>query len=441
MKKINIYNFITALEAILQYKTRSALTSLGIICGVASVIAMIAIGRGAEEEIISKMKLLGTNNIVIKPLTKQKIKEAENENSESDKDISKKKKSFSPGLTMKDMKVIRETMPYIKSICSEIVKETKAVRNGFHKSVKLVGVENSYFDINNFDFFSGRPFNDDNTTMAREVCIIGSSVKTKFFPTSDPIGGKIKCGDKWLTVTGVLKPKNLSKENISSLGIRDYNMDIYIPISTMLLRYENRALVTKRDVGNDDEAKIENPNQLDRIIVSVTETKYMSKVAEVLSRMLNRLHNKVNDYEIVVPQLLLEQEQSTQRIFKSVLIAIAAISLIVGGIGIMNIMLASVMERTKEIGIRMALGALKKDILIQFLSESVTISLFGGIFGIISGVVLSHLIEGLFEIQTIISFLSIIVSFIVSITIGIAFGLWPAWKAAKQDPITSLRYE
>jgi putative ABC transport system permease protein len=225
----------------------------------------------------------------------------------------------------------------------------------------------------------------------------------------------------------------------------------------MLLRYRNRAQVTQRDIEvasqtfdadqSDDNqnaqvrAERTNINQLDRIIVRVNEAQAVPAVAEVMQRMLERRHNDVVDYEIVIPQLLLEQERRTRTIFNIVLGAIASISLIVGGIGIMNIMLASVLERTREIGVRRALGATQKDILTQFLSEALLISIAGGVAGIILGFVLSVGIERIADITTIVSPLSVFLAFGVSFAVGLAFGATPAWRAAQKDPVLCLRYE
>jgi putative ABC transport system permease protein len=293
------------------------------------------------------------------------------------------------------------------------------------------------------------------------VCVIGSGVKAKFFPTEDAIGKQIKCGAVWLTVIGMLKERRISEQSIQRLGIRDYNMDVYIPLETMLLRYRNRGLVTARDIqksaaafdeDSGDPAKKEeedesearerkNYHQLDRIIVRLTDPQYSSPAADVLARMLERRHNTVVDVEITIPELLLKQEQRTKTIFNIVLGAIASISLIVGGIGIMNIMLASILERIREIGVRRALGATQQDIILQFLSEAVTISLAGGLIGIALGVVMSIAIEKASGIVTIISFAAALLAFGVSVAIGLIFGFLPARRAAQQDPVDCLRYE
>jgi putative ABC transport system permease protein len=281
-------------------------------------------------------------------------------------------------------------------------------------------------------------------------------VRTRFFTSVDPIGQPLKVGNGWVTVVGVLADRKLAGQNSQKLGIRDANLDVYIPLTTMLLRFRNRGEVTQRDieaassrfnvdpnavVDPDAQAERTNFNQLDRIIVRVKDAALVPGVADVTRRMLGRRHNTVIDYEITVPELLLKQEQHTKDIFNVVLGAIASISLIVGGIGIMNIMLASILERIKEIGVRRALGATQKDILFQFLSEAVLISVAGGTAGIIVGVAISYGIEHFAAIKTVVSFASVAVAFGVSCAVGLAFGIVPAHRAAQQDPITCLRYE
>jgi len=288
--------------------------------------------------------------------------------------------------------------------------------------------------------------------------VIGYDVRSKFFAGEDPIGKKIKVGHLWLTVVGVLKKRELSTENIESLGIRNYNLDVFSPATTVLLRFKNRALVTKQDIGGSSSTVFfgggmmvtssssskggdGNYNQLDKLIVRVSDTKFSVSIAEVLSRMLKRRHNNVVDFEIIVPEQLLQQEQRTKRIFNIVLSSIASISLIVGGIGIMNIMLASVVERYREIGVRMAVGAQKKDIELQFLTEALTISITGGVLGIILGMVFSVAIEATADIATIVTPISIFISFGVALLIGVVFGFFPAKRAAQQDPVHALRHE
>lgn len=445
-------NLYIAIEAVFANKMRSILTALGIIFGVAAVISMLAIGNGAQEEILEQIKLVGVNNIVIEPIIEQ------TEENLAESSTGKEKKKFSPGLSLKDVEAISEVVPSIQSASPEIVLETYIIKNGVRRSAKLVGVEPSYFELTSFRLSKGKMFNDQQLIKGSPVCIIGKSIQTKFFPTEDPIGKSIKCGPNWLEIIGVLEERIISESSIAKLGIRDFNMDVYTPIKSVLIRYENRDLVTKSMLdksstisrgrffiaASDDEEETKAPinyHQIDKLVVQVAETDLLNPIAEIISRVLERRHFEVIDYQITIPELLLKQQQRTNQIFNFVLGAIAGISLLVGGIGIMNIMLASVMERIKEIGLRLALGAKKEDIVTQFLFEAVMISITGGIIGIIFGVVLAMLVSRFAEIPTIITFTSVLLSFGVAATVGLIFGITPAKRAAEQDPITSLRYE
>ena len=435
-------NFNIALEAVLTNKLRSLLTGLGIIFGVAAVIAMMAIGSGAQEEILEQIKLVGVNNIVITPIVEQE--ETQLEEGESDEG---KEKNLSPGLSMLDSRSIENIIPGINKISPEIILDTYIIKNALRRSAKLVGVENNYFELSGFELYAGKFFNEDHIQYGKPVCIIGKSIKSKFFSKEDPIGKKIKVGNHWLKVIGVLEERHISKKSISNLGIRDYNMDVYAPLKTVLIRYENRALVTEAAIklfnrsDPEEREKFPNYHQLDRLVIQVGETDQLNAVAQVISKILKRRHNEVVDYEITIPELLLKQQQRTKSIFNFVLGAIAGISLLVGGIGIMNIMLASVLERIKEIGLRMSIGAKKADIAYQFLMEAVMISVSGGLVGVILGSIIAVSVSELAEIPTILSISSIILSFGVAVTVGVIFGYTPAKRAANQDPITSLRYE
>ncbi|MEM7655932.1 MAG: ABC transporter permease [Bacteroidota bacterium] len=437
------YNFLIGLEALWQNLLRAVLTSLGIVFGVASVIAMLAIGRGAKEEILSRMDALGVNNIIVNPIIQQEEGDLEEEGDVEDNQPVR----FTPGLTLADAQSLLE-LPFVEDVSPEVVLESMVVRNARKRSVKLVGVTNAYFEDSSFELVEGKSFQPVHQEQARPVCVIGYGIKTRFFPTEEPIGKQIKCGKHWMTVIGVLEPRNISREVRNELGIRNYDLDVYIPIQTVLLRYVNRASVTRvsleraaRD-NDDDEAESRPPanyHQLDRLVVRVADTRYMYQLAEVIQRMLQRRHNYVVDFEIIVPEMLLKQKQETTDMLNLVLGAIASISLLVGGIGIMNIMLASVLERIREIGLRLALGATKRDVILQFMSEAVIISLTGGILGIILGVSLSLIIEALADIDTVISGASVLLAFFVSVAVGLLFGIYPAVQAAKQDPVVSLR--
>jgi putative ABC transport system permease protein len=293
-------------------------------------------------------------------------------------------------------------------------------------------------------------FNQEQLKDGKSVCIIGPSINSKIFPMEDPIGKEIKCGQIWLKVIGVLRKRAMNQAAVEDLGISDYNNSIYAPIQTLLLRFKDRSLITSSSLRgggsyyggySDGGPGGSTTNQIDKIVVQVRESVQIGPTTEILNRMMKRRHGGVDDFEIKVPELLLKQEQRTKDIFNIVLGAIASISLIVGGIGIMNIMLASVMERIKEIGIRQAIGARKKDIVLQFLSEATLISITGGLIGILLGIGISRIIMEITGILTIVSPVSIIISFGVSASVGIIFGYMPSQRAAKQDPVESLRHE
>jgi putative ABC transport system permease protein len=446
-----------AVESIVSNKLKSMLTALGIIFGVAAVIAMLAIGKGAKQEIMEQMKMVGVNNIIINPVIPDKAS--------STSEGEKQQKKFSRGLNLLDVEAIRETLPSVKRISPEISFNSTAMLNGVKYTAKLVGVSNDYFHLYNLPLVGGAFFNSYQEENGIQVCIIGANIRAKFFSKIDPLGQYIKFNGIWLKVIGVLQKTNVSLTGFEEKGVNVYNDNIYIPIQTMLLRYQNRALlntklvseassmqffgggpgggmgrvvVSSSDASSDTES---NYNQLDRIVVQVTETEQLQPTTEILSRMLNRRHTGVKDFEITVPELLLKQQQRTKDIFNVVLGAIASISLIVGGIGIMNIMFASVMERIKEIGTRMAIGAKKMDIVVQFLSEAVLISVSGGFIGVFFGVIMAKLIEQVAGIMTIVSFFSVFIAFGVSAAVGVIFGYSPAKRASEKDPIESLRHE
>ena len=444
---IHILNI--AFEAMVANRFRSILTALGIIFGVAAVISMLAIGSGAKQEILEQIKLVGVNNIVITPASAMESTSA-GEEDQGDK----VKQKFSPGLTLKDALSIQTIVPTVSRISPEVVYETYILKDGKQKQARLTGVTPDFFEIYNLNLSKGTLFNENHLTGAAPVCIIGPSIKARFFAKEDPVNKYIKCGNIWLKVIGILENRIVSEGSSENLGITDYNNSIYAPIQTVLLRYRDRSVVSSSSLRSgtyfmgDAVVSVSSggttggeDNQLDKIVVQVKESDQLIPTTKILEKMLFRRHASVSDFEIRVPELLLKQQQRTKDIFNIVLGAIASISLIVGGIGIMNIMLASVMERTKEIGIRMATGATRRDIIIQFLAEAIMISVTGGLIGIILGIVLSKIIMELTDILTIISPASIFISFGVSAAVGILFGYMPARKAARQNPVESLRYE
>ncbi|MDT8393308.1 MAG: ABC transporter permease [Bacteroidales bacterium] len=443
-----------AIDAVLANKFRSILTALGIIFGVAAVIAMMAIGNGARQEILEQIKMVGVNNIMITPIL-------DNSAASSNEDEGKSMKGkYSPGLTLKDARSIAEIIPTVMRVSPEVSYETYIINSGIRKKATLKGVTPDFFHVYSLPLQDGEMFNDIQLQNGSPVCIIGPTIKSRFFPAENPIGKYIKCGNIWLKVVGILESMKMAAGTSEDLGISDYNNNIYAPLQTVLLRYKDRSVIDKRDIGGGGGGEVvvrhgavvsstfsggsneeTNKNQLDKIVVQVDKSENLNATTSLLKKMMLRRHEEIPDFEITVPELLLKQEQRTKDIFNIVLGVIASISLLVGGIGIMNIMLASVMERIREIGVRRATGATRRDIIAQFLTEATLISITGGFIGIILGVTFAKLITEFTGILTIISLLSIVVSFGVSAAIGITFGYMPSRKAANQNPVESLRHE
>ncbi len=441
------HDIVIATEAIVANKIKSILTALGIIFGVAAVISMLAIGNGAEQEILEQIKMVGVNNIIVTPSTVEPNGEKGNSATGDDNEGGKK---FSKGLTMSDLRAITEVVPTIAKMSPVISCNYSVIIDGKSKPVVLEGIGVSYFDIFNIQLERGTKINESQELNGLPVCIIGNNIKNEFFKQEDPIGKQIKVGQIWLTVLGIVEKRDFTASASDEMGISSSDNKIFIPAQTLLLRFKNKGLIRADEVeksnsrmnannqtANNDDNK--DYNQLSKIIVQVKETEQLAQTANLIKRMLFRRHSGLYDFEVSIPELLLKQQQRTKNIFNIVLGAIAGISLIVGGIGIMNIMLASVLERIREIGVRQAIGASQKDIVAQFLAESTLISIAGGIIGILLGVALSRVITAIFDIKTIVSLFSIVIAFGVSALVGISFGYLPAKKAAEKDPVESLR--
>ncbi len=443
-------NFSQALHIILTNKVRTFLTALGIIFGVAAVISMLAIGNGAEKEILSQLELVGVNNIVVTPIPDIE----EGDLSEDDEGTSENKR-FSKGLDILDVNSIRKNVPSVSRLSPEILMETYVTSKGIQSSIKLIGVTSEFFSTSNITIESGKNFSRVQTANAMPVCIIGKKIEKKLFTGESALGKKIKVKDVWLQVIGVIEEKLITEKAQENLGIRDLNLDVYIPIKTFLVRYKDRKIIVDK-VDDDDGGFVffdgnnngpkkriprGNYHQIDKLTIQVENSEKLNATADLVSRMLKRRHNGMVDFEISIPIQLLKQQQKTKQIFNVVLSIIAGISLLIGGIGIMNIMLASVLERTKEIGIIRAIGATQQDVILQFLSESVLISIGGGIIGIFLGILSAYIIEIATGIETILSIGSIALSFFVATAIGLIFGIAPAKSAAKKSPIEAIRYE
>lgn len=437
----NLFNFQIALDSVMVNKLRGILTALGIVFGVAAVITMLAIGSGAKKYILDQMKLIGTNNIVFEHRSADDVEGSSEETtaagatSENQNQLDK----WAPGMSINDISAIKKSTPSVDLISPEIINETKAIFNGKILDVRCVGVSNAFFELNALETNRGMLFATEHFSQGKAVCVIGKNIETKLFSGVNPIGKSIKCGNSYFTVIGILDRRIATRETLNALGVRDYNSDIFIPLEVSLTRFGDRSRIRKDDVGRNSDDQEGEMHQIDRLVVRVTDSKYLQATADVISRMLKRRHMGQVDFSVEIPELLLQQEQKTQDIFNLVLAVIAGISLLVGGIGIMNIMLASVYERIKEIGLRRSMGATSKDIVKQFLFEAMLVSVIGGIIGILLGVGAAKGISQAADIPTTISWWSILLSFGVAASIGLIFGIFPARKAAKLDPINALR--
>jgi putative ABC transport system permease protein len=407
-------NIRLALRGLIDHKFRSFLTMLGIIFGVASVITMLSIGEGAKREAIAKYQDLGVKNIIVR------------EKKMSDDELEEVRVKFSPGLSMQDAAVIKEIVPGVISIAcqAEINSDVKYTDRSVKSTV--IGITPEFVKMMNYSADKGNFIMEVHQNKELKVCVLGAGVATGLFRNEDPIGKLIKIEDQWLEVIGVLKSKTLFTETVGELAARDLNTDIYIPLSTFLNRFtpENELA-----------------SQIQQITVQMDNSNRLVESSKLIGAILQRHHFNNEDYNIVIPYELLKQEEKERQIYNFLLGAIAAISLLVGGIGIMNIMLATVMERTREIGIRRAVGARKKDIMSQFVSEAVAISITGGLIGIILGISLSLTVSLFTDIQTVIQPYSVFIAFGFSVLVGISFGYLPAKNAANLKPVDSIRYE
>jgi putative ABC transport system permease protein len=291
----------------------------------------------------------------------------------------------------------------------------------------LYGVDPVYARIAGLHVMEGRFFNQDEENHAAPVCVLGAAARSNLYGASDPVGQYVKANETWFRVIGVASPQLSAQTEIAGLPTQDLNNIIYVPLHSALLRLEDNY----SDVRDE----------IDGIYLSVRESADMGSAAQVVRAILDSSHHAAGDFSVVVPAELLAEQRRTERLFNAVMVAIASISLLVGGIGIMNIMLASILERTREIGVRRAVGARQSDIIRQFVVEAVLISFVGGSFGIVFGFIMSRVIAWLAGWSTIVTASSILLAFIVSITVGLVFGIYPAIKAARLDPVEAIRYE
>jgi len=403
-------------SSLLAHKLRSLLTMLGMIFGVGAVVAMLSITAGAEKQMMSFIDELGVNNIIVEA------------HEAVDNNELQQVRAISPGLTFRDFRAISENVQGLEAITPrKRFKPQRVLPKTTQEPPVLIGVLPNFIEINSLKLVAGRFFNDEDNRRSAPVCVLGETAKVNLLGFDDAIGKYVKVNDIWLQVVGVLTPQSSSDTDVEGVQALNRNNMVIAPLNTVMRRFEDNNSWLK--------------DEIDGIYIRVTSGTDSIETANVVRAILSATHKDAGDFTVVVPAGLLEERRRTQFIFKVVMICIAGISLLVGGIGIMNIMLATVLERTREIGIRRAIGARQGDIIRQFLTEAVLISIVGGLIGIGFGFTLSRLIATAAGWSTVVTTSSIVIAFGVSVFIGLLFGIYPAVQAAKLDPIEAIRYE
>jgi putative ABC transport system permease protein len=405
------------LASLFAHKLRSLLTMLGMIFGVGAVVAMLSITAGAQKQMMSFIDQLGVNNIIV------------DAHEAVDRNELQTVRAVSPGMSLRDYRAIQENVQGLAAITPrKKFKLQKVLPKTANEAPTLVGVYPSFQEINSLKLTDGgRFFTEDEDRDSAPVCVLGESAKVSLFGYTDALGKYVKADDTWLQVIGVLRSQSSNDSDTSAIESLDRNYMIIAPFNTVMRRFEDQTSYLK--------------DEIDGIYMKVQPNIDSIETSNVVGALLAATHKDAGDYTVTVPAGLLEQKKQTQFIFNIVMICIAGISLLVGGIGIMNIMLATVLERTREIGIRRAIGARQADIVRQFLTEAIMISIAGGLIGIAFGFALSQIIASAAGWSTVVTTSSIAIAFGVSVFIGLLFGIYPAVQAAKLDPIEAIRYE
>jgi len=404
------------LSSLLAHKLRSLLTMLGMIFGVGAVVAMLSITAGAAKQMMSFIDQLGVNNIIVEA------------HEAVDRNELQQVRAISPGLTFRDFRAISENVQGLEAITPrKRFKPQHVLPKTSQEAPQLIGVLPNFIEINSLKLIAGRFFTIEENLRSEAVCVLGESAKLNLLGYEDAIGKYVKINDVWLQVIGVLTPQAAADTDVEGVQALNRNNLVIAPLNTVMRRFEDNTSWLK--------------DEIDGIYMKVTTGTDSVETANVVRAILAATHKDAGDFTVIVPAGLLEERRRTQFIFEVVMICIAGISLLVGGIGIMNIMLATVLERTREIGIRRAIGARQSDIVRQFLMEAVLISIVGGLIGIAFGFTLSRLIATAAGWSTVVTTSSIAIAFGVSVFIGLLFGIYPAVQAARLDPIEAIRYE
>ena len=415
------------IQSLLLHKMRSMLTMLGIIFGVCSVIAMLAIGEGASYEAQEAIKKLGSANIIIRSVKPPDSGRNSNSGGRSS--------AVEYGITYKDAGRIQSTLTGIRRVLpARIIREDVRAGEAVF-ACQIIGTHPLYEEINGLQILRGRFLSQIDETYMNNICVITSSLAEQLFPSSDPIKQHLKIGSDYYQVVGIVRERGTESRRPQAGGGSEgqaLDNNVYIPLATARSRFGETLI--RRSAGSFQAERV----QLHQLTVQMEGTELVEPAVSQIEAMLKKFHEQ-KDYELIVPLQLLHQAEKTKRLFNIVLGSIAAISLIVGGIGIMNIMLATVTERTREIGIRRALGARKKDIVTQFLVETVVLSVGGGLIGVVLGIIVPFVVSALTEMHTIVTWWSLVLAFTISAAVGVIFGLYPASRAAELSPIEALR--
>ncbi len=404
------------LENLRVHKLRSLLTMLGMIFGVAAVVSMMSIGAGAQQQVMAFIEDLGVRNLIVE------AREA------GDRQALDRVRKLSVGLSFQDLRVVRANVDRIAaSTARKRITPTKMLPKPAGETPTVYGVEPSYQGIARLRLTEGRFFDAGEDQQAVPVCVLGQAARASLFGVGKAIGEYVKANEQWYRVIGVADTQVTAQADVAGLPAQDRNNLIYVPLQAALMRTEDSYSYLK--------------DEIDGIYLQLEPSADPLATASVVRGILDAAHKNADDFSLIAPAELLAQQRRTQRVFDMVMVALASISLLVGGIGIMNIMLATILERTREIGTRRAVGARRKDIVRQFLVETVLISLVGGFLGIAFGAGMSRLIAWLAGWSTIVTPASIVLAFLVSTSVGLIFGVYPAMKAARLDPVEALHYE
>jgi putative ABC transport system permease protein len=405
-----------SIDNLLVHKLRTLLTMLGMIFGVAAVLSMLSIGAGAQQQVMAFIEDLGVRNIIVEA------------RETTDYQANQKIRQQSPGLTFKDLRAIEAAIPGVDMLTARKRFAPGRMVPKPDADVPVVyGVEPNYQQIAGLRVTQGRFYTDDEAARAAAVCVLGEAARWRLFGETEAVGRFVKVNEQWFEVIGVVGPKAVAQSGVAGLPPQDRNNTVYVPTSAAMLRLED----------NYSNAR----DEIDGIYARVSNESDVAAASAIARGILDTSHRGAADYTVVVPAELLAEQQRTKRIFDIVMVALASISLLVGGIGIMNIMLASVMERTPEIGLRRAIGATRVDVIRQFVLETTLIAVIGGAIGLAVGVLMSRLIAGFAGWSTIVTMTSVFLAFLVSVVVGLVSGVYPAMKAASLDPVQALHYE